>query len=333
MNRKRVLVLGDLPGGGLERLQAGCSVTVREQGVESENELVSLVPGFHGLLTLLTQSVGDAVFAAGRDLSIVANCAVGVDNIDLSAAARHGVVVTNTPDVLTDDTADLTWALILALMRGVVSGDRLTRRGEFKGWQPKMLLGRSLRGSVLGVIGAGRIGRAVLSRAPAFGVTTLYHQRRPLPPRVEAALGTEWRSLPDLLAQSQVISLHASLNDSSFHLLDESRLRSMREGSYLVNTARGPLVDESALAKVLQDGLLAGAGLDVYEQEPRIVPELMEMENVVLLPHIGSATWETRVRMADCCFDDLVTLLVDNKVPDRAVVDPSGETPLSEGRK
>ena len=333
MNRKRVLVLGDLPGDGLARLQAGCSVTVRKQGVGSEDELASLVPGYHGLLTLLTQRVGDAVFAAGTDLRIVANCAVGVDNIDLAAAARHDVVVTNTPDVLTDDTADRTWALILALMRGVVSGDRLTRRGEFNGWQPMMLLGRSLRGSVLGVIGAGRIGQAVLTRAPAFGVATLYHQRRPLPPQVEAALNTEWRSLPDLLAQSQVISLHASLNDSSFHLLDEPRLRSMQEGSFLVNTARGPLIDELALAKVLQEGYLAGAGLDVYEREPRIVPELMAMENVVLLPHIGSATWETRVRMADCCFDDLVTLLVHNKVPDRSVVDPTEESPFSEVRK
>ena len=265
MNRKRVLVLGDLPGEGLARLRAGCSVTVRKEGVGSEVELASLVPGYHGLLTLLTQRVGDAVFSAGTDLRIVANCAVGVDNIDLDAAASHEVVVTNTPDVLTDDTADLAWALILATMRGVVSGDRLTRRGEFSGWQPRMLLGRSLRGTTLGVVGAGRIGQAVLNRAPAFGVATLYHQRRPLPPQLERTLNSEWRSLDDLVAQSQVISLHASLNDSSFHLFDESRLRSMQEGSFLVNTARGPLIDELALVTVLRVGHLGGAGLDVYE--------------------------------------------------------------------
>lgn len=333
MNENRVLVLGDLPGEGLERLQVGCTVTVRAQGVSSEEELATLVPGYHGLLTLLTQRVGRSVFAAGTDLRIVANCAVGVDNLDLDAAARHEVVVTNTPDVLTDDTADLTWALILALMRGVVSGDRLMRRGEFQGWQPKLLLGRTLCGATLGVVGAGRIGRAVLERAPAFGVRTLYHQRRPLPPQLERTLDSEWRSLDDLLAQSQVVSLHASLNESSFHLLDESRLRSMQRGSFLVNTARGPLIDERALAKVLREGHLAGAGLDVYEEEPRVAPELAKMENVVLLPHLGSATWETRVRMADCCFDDLITLLVDNRIPDRVVVGGAGGSGSPKERK
>lgn len=333
MYENRVLVLGDLPGEGLERLQAGCSVTVRAQGVSNEGELTALVPGYHGLLTLLTQRVGESVFAAGTDLRIVANCAVGVDNIDLKAAARHEVVVTNTPDVLTDDTADLTWALILALMRGIVSGDRLMRGGGFQGWQPKLLLGRSLCGATLGVVGAGRIGRAVLERAPAFGVRTLYYQRRPLPPELERALDTQWRSFDDLLAQSQVISLHASLNDSSFRLMDESRLRSMRKGSFLVNTARGPLIDERALTRVLREGHLAGAGLDVYEKEPQVAPELVKMENVVLLPHIGSATWETRVRMADCCFDDLIALLVDERIPARAVVGGPGESHSPKERK
>ena len=333
MNENRVLVLGDLPGDGLDRLRATCPVTVRPEGVESEGELAALVPGFSGLLTLLTQRVGEPVFAAGQDLRIVANCAVGVDNIDLLAAGRHGVVITNTPDVLTEDTADLTWALILALLRGVVSGDRLVRRGEVHGWQPKMLLGRSLRGMTLGVIGAGRIGQAVLARAPAFGVETLYHQRRPLSPESERSLGTEWRTLDDLLAQSGVVSLHASLNESSYHLLDAARMRSMPEGSYLVNTARGPLIDEEALAHLLRAGHLAGAGLDVYEREPQVTPALTGMENVVLLPHIGSATWETRIRMADCCFEDLMTLLVEKRIPDRAVVGRSRDGHISGARK
>jgi glyoxylate reductase len=321
MSDRRVLVLGDFPGRGLERLQAVCAVTVRAQGVANEEELAELVPGYQGLLTQLTQRVDESVFAAAADLRIVANCAVGVDNIDLSAATRHGVVVTNTPDVLTDDTADLTWALILALLRGVVSGDRLLRRGEFHGWEPKMSLGHSLCGTTLGVIGAGRIGRAVLQRAPVFGVRTLYHQRHRLPEDVESRLGSEWRSLEDLLHESRVVSLHASLNDSSHHLLNEARLRSMQPGSFLVNTARGPLIDEDALARLLREGHLAGAGLDVYEREPEVTPALLEMENVVLLPHIGSATWETRTRMADCCFEDLITLLVDNRTPKRALVE------------
>jgi glyoxylate reductase len=320
MGKNRVLVLGDLPGGGLERLRAGCSVTVRPEGVGDEEELADLIPGYAGLLTLLTQRVGEAVFASGSHLRIVANCAVGVDNIDLEAARRHHVVVTNTPDVLTEDTADLTWALILALLRGVVSGDRLVRRGGFQGWEPRLLLGHSLRGKTLGVIGAGRIGRAVLARAPAFGVETLYSQRRRLGVETERALGTEWRELADLLAESQIVSLHASLNDSSHHLLDRRRMRSMQQGSYLINTARGPLIDEPALAELLRAGHLAGAGLDVYEREPQVAADLLTMDNVVLLPHLGSATWETRVRMADCCFDDLISLLVDDRIPDRAVV-------------
>jgi glyoxylate reductase len=320
MGKNRVLVLGDLPGRGLERLQAGCSVTVRPEGVGDQGELAELIPGYAGLLTLLTQRVGEAVFAAGSHLRIVANCAVGVDNIDLEAARRHEVVVTNTPDVLTEDTADLTWALILALLRGVVSGDRLVRRGRFHGWGPKLLLGHSLRGKTLGVIGAGRIGQAVLARAPAFGVRALYYQPRRLSVETERALGTEWRGLADLLAESAIISLHASLNDSSHHLLDRGRMRSMQRGSYLINTARGPLIDELALAELLQAGHLAGAGLDVYEREPQVAADLLAMDNVVLLPHLGSATWETRVRMADCCFDDLISLLVEDRMPVRAVV-------------
>lgn len=324
MSDRRVLVLGDLPGGGLDRLAKRCAVTVREQGVESQEELASLAPSYDGMLTLLTQRVGELVFAAAEKLKIVANCAVGVDNIDLEAAARHGVLVTHTPDVLTDDTADLTWALILAVMRGVVSGDGVMRRGEYQGWRPRSYLGRSVRGATLGVIGAGRIGRAVLERAYSFGVRAVYWQPRRLDEATENQLRTEYLELPHLLAGSDVVSLHASLNDESRHLLDESALRTMKAGSFLINTARGPLVDELALARVLEEGHLAGAGLDVYEREPEVVPALLPMENVVLLPHIGSATWETRTRMADCCFDDLLTFLIHHRRPERAVGEVRG---------
>ncbi len=313
------MVLGDLPGKGPERLAERCEVTWILDGVASEEELAGLIGGFHGLLTLLTQRVGETVLAAADQLEMVANCAVGVDNIDLRAASRHGVVVTNTPDVLTQDTADLTWALILAVLRGVVSGDRILRRGEYRGWRPKLFLGRSLRGATLGVVGAGRIGRAVLEMAPAFGMRTLYSQRRPLPEDLESRLRTEWVPLDDLLAASDVISLHAALNPENHHLLDEAALRRIKPGGYLINTARGPLVDEKALAEVLLEGHLGGAGLDVYEAEPEVVPQLLDLENVVLLPHIGSATWETRTRMADCCFDDLITMLADGRIPERAI--------------
>lgn len=327
MARKRVLVLGDLPGAGLARLRRCCDVDLRPQRIDDEKQLAAQVSGYHGLLTLLTQPVGASVFAAGESLEIVANCAVGVDNIDLEAAARHGVVVTHTPDVLTEDTADLAWGLILALLRGIVSGDRFLRRGEFHGWEPKLLLGRSLQSITLGVVGAGRIGQAVLTRARAFGVSTLYSKRVRLAPARERELATGWCPLAELLDRSDVVTLHASLQEDSHHLLDEAALRRMRPGGYLVNTARGPLVDEAALVRLLEEGHLAGAGLDVYEHEPQVHPALLDLQNVVLLPHIGSATRETRRRMADCCFDDLITRLYRGEIPQRAV----GGTPEAAG--
>ncbi|MGB5816312.1 MAG: D-glycerate dehydrogenase [Thermoanaerobaculia bacterium] len=317
MTGKRVLVLADLPGQGVERLAELCDVEVRPQGVESEDELAELVPGVHGLLTLLMHRVGEKALSAADSLEAVANCAVGVDNIDLEAARRHDVVVTNTPGVLTEDTADLTWALILSVLRGVVSGDRFLRRGDFRGWRPQLLLGRSLQSVVLGVVGAGRIGQAVLHRAAAFGVRTLYASRSRLPEERERVMGTEWRELAALLAESDVVSLHLPLNEETRHLMDRRRLAAMKPGSVLVNTARGPLVDEAALAAALAAGHLAGAGLDVYEHEPRVDPDLLLMENVVLLPHLGSATRETRIRMADCCCEDLITVLVEGQRPQR----------------
>jgi glyoxylate reductase len=317
MTRKRVLVLADLPGQGVERLAELCDVEVRPQGVESEEELAELVSGVHGLLPLLMHQIGDKVLSAADSLEAVANYAVGVDNIDLEAARRHDVVVTNTPGVLTEDTADLTWALVLSSLRGVVSGDRFLRRGDFQGWSPQLLLGRSLQSVVLGVVGAGRIGQAVLRRAETFGVRSLYASRSRLPEERERALSTEWRELAALLAESDVVSLHLPLNEETRHLIDRRRLAAMKRGSFLVNTARGPLVDEAALAVALASGHLAGAGLDVYEHEPRVDPDLLLMENVVLLPHLGSATLETRIRMADCCCEDLITVLAKGQRPPR----------------
>ncbi len=319
---KRVLILGDLPGDGAERLAGRCEVEVHHGEGLGEEGVRRLVPGFHGLLTLLIHPVSERVLAAADRLEVVANCAVGVDNIDLAAAQRHGVIVTNTPDVLTADTADLTWGLILAVLRGIVSGDRYLRRGDFHGWRPKLLLGRSVGSVVLGVVGPGRIGQAVLARAAAFGARTLYHGPSRLPEGRERELETEWCGFEELLAASDVVSLHVPLNDETHHLMDARALRSMKKGSYLVNTARGPLVDEAALAEAVASGHLAGAGLDVFEAEPAVNTRLLELDSVVLLPHIGSATVETRTRMADCCFEDLHTVLVEDGVPARAVVKP-----------
>lgn len=315
---KRVLVLADLPGEGIRRLEGSCDVVTLPEGLADEAAIAEAVPGFHGLLTLLTQPVGEVALAAADRLEIVANCAVGVDNIDLEAAGRHGVVVTNTPAVLTDDTADLTWALILSLLRGVVSGDAFVRRGEFAGWRPKLLLGRSLQGVSLGVVGAGRIGRAVMGRARAFGVRTLYTSRGRLRPETEVELGAGWRpTLEALLRESDVVSLHLPLTADTHHLLDAEALAVMRPGAYVVNTSRGPLIDEAALVGALRSGRLGGAGLDVFEREPDVHPGLIDLENVVLLPHVGSATRETRSRMADCCCEDLETVLVSGERPSR----------------
>jgi len=319
---KRVLILGDLPGEGAAQLREHCEVEVHDDEGLGEEGLSRLIPGFHGLLTLLIHPVTDRVLAAADRLQVVANCAVGVDNIDLAAAERHEVIVTNTPDVLTADTADLTWGLILAVLRGVVSGDRYLRRGDFHGWRPKLLLGRSVGSVVLGVVGPGRIGRAVLTRARAFGVRTLYHGNSRLPEARERELETEWCGLEELLASSDVVSLHLPLNAATHHLINAQALRRMKRGSFLINTARGPLVDEAALADAVASGHLAGAGLDVYEAEPAVHARLLELENVVLLPHIGSATVEARTRMADCCFEDLYTVLVEGRVPARALVQP-----------
>jgi glyoxylate reductase len=320
MTRKRVLVLADLPGQGVERLGEVCDVEVRPQGVESEEELAELIPGVHGLLPLLLHRVGDKALSAADSLEVVANYAVGVDNIDLETAHRRGVVVTNTPGVLTEDTADLTWALILSTLRGVVSGDRFLRRGEYHGWRPQLRLGRSLQSVVLGIVGAGRIGQAVLRRAKAFGVRTLYTSRSRLPEELERSLDTERRELGALLAASDVVSLHLPLDETTRHLFDRRRLAAMKPGSVLINTSRGPLVDEAALADALVRGHLAGAGLDVYEHEPRVHPDLLPMENVVLLPHLGSATRETRIRMADTCCEDLFTVLIEGQRPARDLV-------------
>jgi lactate dehydrogenase-like 2-hydroxyacid dehydrogenase len=319
---KRVLILGDLPGDGVALLKGQCEVEEHDGEGLVEEDLVRLVPGYHGLLTLLIHPITDRVLAADHRLQVVANCAVGVDNIDLAAAERHEVIVTNTPDVLTADTADLTWALILAVLRGVVSGDRYLRRGDFHGWRPRLLLGRSVGSVVLGVMGPGRIGRAVLARASAFGVRTLYHGPSRLPEALERQLETEWCGLEELLASSDVVSLHLPLNAETHHLIDAQALRQMKKGSFLINTARGPLVDEAALAEAVASEHLAGAGLDVFEAEPAVHARLLDLENVVLLPHIGSATVETRTRMADCCFEDLYTVLVEGRVPARALIQP-----------
>lgn len=318
-SRPRLLVLADIPVVLRERLAASLEVVVEPLGVAREEEVAARVPGFHGLLPLLVHPVGERVFAAAPQLEIVANCAAGLDNIDLGAASRRGITVTNTPSVLTEDTADFTWALLLAVTRRVVEADAFVRRGDFRGWDLNLLLGRSLGGATLGVVGSGRIGQAVLRRAHAFGMRRIYTSLERLPAAQEAELGAAWRELDALLAEADVVSLHVPLTESTRHLLDRQRLARMKRGAFLINTARGPVVDESALVEALGSGHLAGAGLDVFEREPAVHPGLLGSDRVVLAPHLGSATAETRFRMVELAVESLLEHFVAGRRPRLAV--------------
>jgi glyoxylate reductase len=271
------------------------------------DDLLRRVAGKDGLMLMLTDRVDDELLdAAGSQLRIVANYAVGLDNVDVDACRRRGVVVSNTPDVLTETTAELTIALMLALLRRVAEGDRLIRRGERWIWAPNRMLGRGLGSLTLGLVGYGRIGRAVARLAEAHGMTVVHTSRSGGLP------------LDELLA-ADVVSLHLPLSDETRHLVDAAALARMKPTAVLVNTSRGPIVDEAALVSALAQGRIAGAALDVFEHEPDVHPGLLELENVVLVPHLGSATQETREAMGMLCVEALRAVLLEGRVPGNAL--------------
>jgi glyoxylate reductase len=304
MSRPRILITRRLPSSVLARLEAVCEIDLHTGDVAiPSGDLLARVRGKQALMCLLTDRVDEATLEAGRDLKIVANVAVGYDNIDVPAARQRGIIVTNTPDVLTEAVAEFTWGLILAVTRRIPEGERLLRRGGWKGWALDFMLGSELRGKQLGVVGMGRIGMAVASRAPAFGMNVAYATTEAVDPASYAGAAPlpPIRSMPldELLATSDVVTLHVPLTPATRHLIDRKALARMKRSAYLVNTARGPVVDEEALAWALGEHLIAGAALDVYEREPTVHPGLSGLENVVLAPHLGSATTETRTAMAD----------------------------------
>ena len=270
------------------------------------DELVRRVAGKDALIAVLTDRIDGAVLDAAPSLKIVANIAVGYENIDVAEARRRGVIVSNTPDVLTEAVAELTWALILGIARRVAEGDRLTRRGGWKGWAFDFMLGTELRGKQLGIIGAGRIGRAVAAKAPAFGMGVVF-AGRDTPGRTETA--GRMVSVDELLVSSDVVSLHAPSTSDTRHLINKRTLARMKRSAFLVNTARGSLVDEEALAWALDERLIAGAALDVFEREPEVHPQLRHHENVLLVPHLGSATRETRTAMAELAVRNVLAVL------------------------
>ncbi len=283
--------------------------------------LTSAVQRADVLASTITDQIDAAVIAAASDrLKLIANFGVGVDHIDVAAAAARGIIVTNTPGVLTEDTADLTMGLILAAARRVVEGANIVQAGEFHGWSPTWMLGRRLHGKRLGIVGMGRIGQALARRGRAFGLSIHYHNRKPVPPRIAEELeATYWESLDQMLARMDVVSVNCPHTPATYHLLSARRLKLLQPHAVLVNTSRGEVIDEAALAGMLQRRELAGAGLDVYEHEPAVDPNLLKLPNVVLLPHMSSATVEGRIDMGEKVIINIRTWMDGHKPPDRIV--------------
>ncbi len=285
----------------------------------SKEEIIKGARDASALISLLSDRIDSEVISSLPKLKVIANYAVGYNNIDIEEARRRGIRVTNTPGALTDATADLTMALLLATSRRIVEGDRLVRERKFEGWKPGLLKGPALKGKILGIIGMGRIGKAVASRAKAFGMNILYHNRKPLLQSEEEELCVKHVSLEELLKSSDFISLHVPLMGETYHLLNEKRLSLLKPEAIIINTSRGAVIDEKALIKALKDGKIAGAGLDVYEEEPFVPQELIDLPNVVLLPHLGSATNEARREMAIMVGRNVAAVL-EGKEPPNPVI-------------
>ena len=287
----------------------------------SREELKQVVARAHVLVPTVTDRIdAEIISAAGSQLKLIASFGTGVDHIDLKAARKAGIIVTNTPGVLTEDTADVVMSLILSVPRRLAEGDALVRSGKWNGWAPTGMLGHRINGKRLGIIGLGRIGQAVARRARGFGMSMHYHNRHPVHPEIEQELeATYWQDIDQMISRMDIISINCPYTPETHHLLSRDRLSKMPNHSYLVNAARGGVVDETALTELLAQGQIAGAGLDVYENEPDITNALMAMPNVVLLPHIGSATIEGRLSMGDKVIINIRTYIDGHSPPDRVI--------------
>lgn len=292
-----------------------------EDRVMSPEALSDAVARADVLVPTVTDRIDKRILArAGTNLKLIANFGAGIDNIDVETAWQHGMTVTNTPGVLTEDTADLTMALILAVPRRIIEGAEALKAGEFVGWSPTWMMGHRLGGKRLGIVGMGRIGQAVARRAKAFGIQIHYHNRTRIAPAMEQELeATYWESLDQMLARMDIISVNCPHTPATFHLLSARRLKLMQPHAYLVNTARGEVIDENALTRMLADGSIAGAGLDVFENEPAVNPKLLAMKNVVALPHMGSGTLEGRIDMGEKVIINIKTFVDGHKPPDRVI--------------
>jgi glyoxylate reductase len=323
----KVVILGRIPTAAVDALTVGHQVWAWNSDdplpTEKRNEVLATA---HAVVTLLNDRVDDSFLDAAPNLRLVSNVAVGYNNIDVAACARRGVIVTNTPGVLTDATADLAFGLLLAVTRRLGEGDRLIRSGAPWQWSMFMMLGTGLQHRQIGIVGMGDIGVAMARRARAFGMTVAYHNRRNVDAAIETELGAELLSLDELLSTSDVVSLHCPYNSETHHLIDHRALELMQRSAYLINTARGPIVDEPALVDALVRGDIAGAGLDVYEHEPTVHPGLLHLDNVALAPHLGSATTETRTDMALLAARNVIEVLA-GKSPLTPVTPPNPDGP------
>jgi glyoxylate reductase len=319
--KPKVYVTRELPGRSLETMRKYFDVEVwPEYGPPPKQHIIEKARGVDALATLLTDKIDAEVFDAAPKLKIVSQMAVGYDNIDVNEATKRGIYVTNTPGVLTETTADLAWALLMAIARRIVEADKYVRTGQWKvSWHPSMLLGKDVYGATIGIVGAGRIGAAVARRAKGFNMKILYYDVVPMPPEVEKEVGARRVDLETLLKESDFVSIHVPLTKETYHMINEERLRLMKKTAYIINNARGSIIDEKALYKALKEGWIAGAALDVFEQEPTPVDNpLLKLENVVVAPHIGSASFETRSRMAEMVAENLVAFF-QGKVPPNLV--------------
>lgn len=315
--KPKVLVTGKLPDQIMNTLARHCDLEANGEDKPMDMDaILASIPGKDGLLSMITDRVDEDLMIRAPRLRIIAQMAVGYNNIDVDAATRRGIAVTNTPGVLTDATAELAFALLLAVARRVVEGDKMVRAGHFRYWAPFLFLGSQVSGKTLGIIGMGRIGQAVAKRASGFDMKILYNNRERLSPSEEKKYGAQFRGLDALLSESDFVSVHVPLTDKTKHLISKKELNIMKKTAFLINTSRGPVVNERDLVEALRTGVIAGAGIDVYENEPALEPGLSELENAVLLPHVGSGTVETRTKMAEMAAESLLAGLA-GKVPPR----------------
>ncbi|MGM0437004.1 MAG: 2-hydroxyacid dehydrogenase [Bacillota bacterium] len=300
MSKPLIYITSDIPEKGLEILEKEFQIKANDSGKSlTKKELIFEAKEADALLPLLSDKIDSKVMDELDNLKVIANYAVGYNNIDIEAATKRNIVVTNTPDVLTETTADLTWGLLLATARRIVETDKLLRNGNFDGWAPKLLLGKEVNNNTLGIIGLGRIGKAVAKRAQGFNMKVLYNKRNRLNKKKENELNVEYRDFEYILGEADYISINTPLNEATYHLFDKKEFSLMKDTGIIINTGRGQIINEKELVKALKNKEIAGAGLDVYENEPEVEKGLLKLDNVVLTPHIGSATHQARNKMAE----------------------------------